>query len=390
MAKRSKDDYIDIISNDPKLERKLKRRRKKMRRTKGQKAVRAISIIAIILALLVCAYLFVTKSNFFGERLQGGISTPNEIKEKSVGFLICGVDFENGTGRGKLTDIQMYVNFDVKGKKISILQIPRDTYVTQDETSTGKINAIFARSSSYGKNGIQGLAEYVNKAYKLPVDHYATVNMTTFKKIVDDIGGVKMNVPTTITLEGVTIRKGLQTLNGLQAEKVVRFRKGVTGSKYYGSRDDIGRIKMQRLFMAALIKKLKEIPVADFVGILTPIMTKQEVKTDLNLEEVLKYMGAMQGVDLKHMIIEMMPGEGKYTSYGQSVYTLHKQETADLLNEKFRPYGKKYSADELQIVELQNTTSYNTNTTDNLDDLLDPDYIPGRHKETSSKSNSSK
>lgn len=386
MAKRNTDEYIDIVSNDPKYDKRSKRRRKK-KKTAKQKAVKAISISAIVAAVLVVAYLVVFNTSFFGEKLDLGIATPSELRANSVGFLVCGVDFEEGSSRAHLTDVQMYVNFDIKASKISILQIPRDTYITRDETPTGKINAIYGRSESYGKNGIKGLSAYINKAYKLPVDHYATVNMTTFKKVIDQIGGVEVNVPTTITLEGVTIKKGLQTLNGKQAERFVRFRKG-SGTYYDGS--DTKRQKMQRIFMAALAKKFKSMQLSELVSVLTPAVTNKEVTTDLTLSNVQNYLGAMQKVNLSDMQVEMLPGESCYTSYGQSVYTLHAQETADMLNEKFRPYGKKYSVDQLTITELTNTTDYNTNTGDGFDDLLTSDYIPGQKKETSSQDESSR
>lgn len=385
MARRQSDDYIDIVSNDPRLDRKLRRHRKKKRRTAKQKAVRAISVIAIIIAIGVVGYLFAANTSFFGKRLNVEIGTPDELKKKSVSFLVCGVDFEEGTGRAHLTDVQMYVNFDIKKGKINILQIPRDTYITREETSTGKINAVYGRPESYGTNGIDGLSEYIHKAFKLPVDHYATVNMTTFKKIIDEIGGVEVDVPTTITLEGVTIKKGLQTLDGTKAERFVRFRKGY--NKYYNG-SDINRQSMQRIFMAALAKKLKATPIGELVKVLTPIMANKEVTTDLTLNDARIYLGAMQKVDLKDMKVEMLPGESCYTSYGQSVYSLHKQETADLLNNRFRPYGRKYTADELIIEEIKNTTNYYTNNGDGFDDLLTSGYLPGQHKVTSSAQSS--
>lgn len=390
MAKKQsvKDDYIDIISNDPKLEKKLRKRRKKMRRTKKQKAVRAISITAIVICVLLVAYVFVTKTSFFGVQLPSIIGTPDEIKEKSVGFLICGIDYEEGTSRAHLSDVQMYVNYDVREGKINILQLPRDTYVTKEETATGKINAIYNRPESYGKNGIVGLAEYINKAYRLPVDYYATVTMTTFKEMIDKMGGVEVNVPQTFTLEGVTIEKGLQTLNGLQAEKFVRNRgKGQAVTQYYDG-SDTKRQNMQRIFMAALAKKIKSLSVGELVGIITPALASKTITTNLTAEDALKYVKGMQKVDMNNMFIETPPGQsGNYN--GQSVYSIHKDDFAELLNERFRPYGKKYSADELNVVELWNTTNYYENNGDDFTALLTDDYIPGQKKETSSAEKSS-
>ena len=62
------------------------------------------------------------------------INTPTEFKGDVVNVLVCGIDYEEGrtyTGDGSndgMTDMIMYVTFDVANHKINMLQIPRDTY----------------------------------------------------------------------------------------------------------------------------------------------------------------------------------------------------------------------------------------------------------------------
>ena len=63
----------------------------------------------------------------------------------------------------------------------------------------------------------------------------------------------------------------------------------------------------------------------------------------------------------------MLPGEGNVTTdRGQSVYSAHKQEVADLLNEKFRPNGQYIDAADLEVYELRNTTDYFDDDTSTL------------------------
>lgn len=58
------------------------------------------------------------------------INTPTEYKGDVVNVLVCGIDYEEGrayTSDGSndgMTDMIMYVNFDVANHKINMLQIP--------------------------------------------------------------------------------------------------------------------------------------------------------------------------------------------------------------------------------------------------------------------------
>ena len=64
------------------------------------------------------------------------IGTPDEYSGDVVNILVCGIDSDEGETRSYgdgsndgMTDMIMYVNFDVKNKKASLLQIPRNTFV---------------------------------------------------------------------------------------------------------------------------------------------------------------------------------------------------------------------------------------------------------------------
>ena len=358
MANNARKEYTDLQNNVQKPAKKKMRGR--------DRAVFITAILLIIASLGIIGGVVLLKWRPLVDPNNGMISsqyyTPPEIKEKSVNFLICGVDFEENTSRAKLTDVIMVVNFDIQGKKVNVLQIPRDTFV-EKETSTGKINAVYGRSKN---GGMAGLAEVIHQNLKLPIDHYATVTMTAFRKIIDELGGVQVNVPQRIVLENVTIEPGLQTLDGLKSERFVRER-------YIYADGDLGRVKMQRLFMAGLAKKLTSIGTNDLFKIITKVMG--DVTTDMSVQEVMDFAGVMQTVDISNMNVSMLPGEGyEYYSNGhkQSCYALHKEKTAELLNLKFRPYQDAVPAGSLGIIEpegLQYYSNYEDNDND-FDDLL--------------------
>ncbi|MEG0693325.1 MAG: LCP family protein [Oscillospiraceae bacterium] len=332
----------------------MKRIKQKPKTSKKDKILITIFSIIITLSLLCVAFVFIMNSRFFlnkendtggGDTLKEEIVTPTEIKDKTTNFLVCGIDYFEGSGRGKLTDVVMIVSFDIKGKNIDILQIPRDSYIGEDYP-TGKINAIYGQKKN---GGIHGLAERVSKTFNMTIDHYVTINMDAFITVVDQIGGVEVDVPKKIVLEGTTLHPGLQTLNGKQSEIFVRERKSYANG-------DLGRIDMQRIFLEALLKKVFSLSNGKIVS-LAPTLIK-EVTTDLTLGQMLGYYNNLMKVDKnKDINFHVLPViSGSHD--GLSVLSIKKYPTADLLNEHFRPYSKPVPAEELGIIELNKNYEY--------------------------------
>ena len=291
------------------------------------------------------------------------IQNTGEAQEKTLNFLVTGIDYTTtdasaGTSRGKLTDVIMVVQLDLGSNEVDVLQIPRDTWVGTNASSTGKINAV------YGRSGLEGLARTIYDQLSIPLDHYVNVNMDGFINIVDAIGGVEMEITESFTLEGVTFSPGVQTLSGIEAEKFVRER-------HHRSGGDIGRINAQRAFLAAMLKEFKQLSMSELTS-LVPILM-QEVTTDLKVGTVLELMDTVMSIDTDNISFYTLPGEGATAYNGQSVWSYHRDATAELLNEHFRPYSDPVPAEQLRMEELRNTTDYYDDNTDTITDLLNGD-----------------
>lgn len=328
--------------------------------SKKNKVVVTISVILIIISLIVITGALVLNWQPFKndqDTLDQDIGTPNSLKQKSVNVLICGIDEDEDRGTN-LTDVIMVLNFDINSKKASILQIPRDTFIGTSEVYTGKINGIY--NSGKNKKGIDGLARVIYNTFSIPIDYYLTITMEGFRTIVDQIGGVEVDVPETFFLEGVLIEEGKQLMNGDQAEKFVRVR-----SIYYDG--DIGRVKAQRIFLAAFAQKMIDTPISDIVK-LVPEVAKN-VNTNMSVKEIIDFSKLGAGLDLANINIHLLPGEATMND-DQSVYSLHKQKVADLLNTYFRPYTDPVPSEKLKVIELQNTHSYYDDENENLEDVI--------------------
>lgn len=327
---------------------KSKTKKKKMR-TKD-KVLLIISIIMIVLSLLALAGVLLMNTSIFQDPNigEGGMTTsfatPDTIKEKTMNFLICGIDYEEGRS-GKLTDVIMVANYDISAKKINIIQIPRDTYIA-DRYPTGKTNKINAIYNQK-KGGVNVLMEAINDNFNLPIDHYVTITMDSFRNIVDALGGIEVDSPFAFTRNGQKIVKGKQLMNGKKAEVFVRERKLLPNG-------DADRQRSQRAFMSGLMDKLLKASAGDLAKMVPTLI--QKVKTDLKATEIIDLAKRVQEIQKSDIVFHSVPGSfGMYkVSSGQrlSVFSMNKEKTAAILNQYFRPYSDDVPAEELGIIQI--------------------------------------
>lgn len=263
--------------------------------------------------------------------------------DESVNFLFVGVDESE-----LMTDVIMVINLDMKTKRITVLQIPRDCYVGEENSGngTGKINGVYSHPEK-GKTKIATLASFINKKFSVSIDHYATIDIDGFKKVVDILGGVTMDVPQDVIYDGrVAIYAGEQTLNGEQAEWFIRYRKGYADA-------DIGRQKAQVIFLQALLDKMFEVSTKQAASIASQCISM--VTTDMTVSDMLGYYNDVLSLGKNVVEFTRVPGEG-INNWGptrQSVYGVDTIELAEILNEYFRPNSEAVPADKLGFMDYR-------------------------------------
>jgi len=202
-----------------------------------------------VVIIIVAAYIVINVIN----RTEKGYDPITAVKETFVPpepperttFLVVGVDREE-----TLTDTIMLVCINAKTKTLDVLSIPRDTKVTVDGKNM-KINSVNGRYGG-GKDGINALKTLLEDMFAINIDYYAKINCEAFEKIVDGIGGIDYNVPMRMYYNDpaqdlyIDLYPGMQHLNGVQAEGLVRFRKGYL-------RQDLDRVETQRDFIKVFL-----------------------------------------------------------------------------------------------------------------------------------------
>jgi LCP family protein required for cell wall assembly len=147
-----------------------------------------------------------------------------------------------GTGR---TDTILLVHVPGIGSSTptTMVSIPRDSYVPIPGYGEDKINAAFA------VGGAPLLAQTVEQATGIRLDHYAEIGFDGFAVLVDAVGGVTMcpAEPISDPLAGIDLPAGCQKLDGRNALGYVRTRAT--------PRADLDRMINQRQFMSALLHR---------------------------------------------------------------------------------------------------------------------------------------
>lgn len=246
---------------------------------------------------------------------------------RPVSILLLGTDTGelNRHYKGR-TDSIMLVTINPKKDKTTIMSIPRDTLVSivgHEDTFPQKINAAY----SYGS--AESTIKTVQKWLNVPIDYYALVNMGGMEKVVDKVGGIKVNSPLTFdfnpdtahatggnlysfTKGSSTYSHNGKTYTSMTGEAALAFSR----MRYDDPQGDYGRQNRQRLVLQGIIKAAENNPTKLLdSGFLNSISSSTQ--TDLTYGDMItlarKYAGAAGSVKNDHI-----QGEGYSLSSGST------------------------------------------------------------------------
>lgn len=281
------DNYY-INSSDESDRDRERARKKKKKNDKKKKKNTAIRVILILLIIVLCAgigvYWYVNnildtvtdenadkQTNVSQMKMDERVESFDPIEEadaSEIGSLQDMIKkwYKNGTpaSSSRVLNI-MLIGEDTRGKKvlesgtradsaivasvnldtkqIKLTSILRDAYAywetTPGDESTGHFGKINGAMSTYGGD-IHTYISAVENLYKIKIDNYVIVNFTSFEKIIDNLGGVELELTSAEINEinnhqkrygGVYIdktfdgTKGTLKLSGKQALAYCRIRK---------------------------------------------------------------------------------------------------------------------------------------------------------------------
>lgn len=293
-----------------------------------------ISLIGIIVWASIYALNYTIDKEDIAIDNEGNIIT--QSKKTEINALICGKN-EN------LTDTIIYLRYNVGTGKISMMSIPRDTSIVSNPTldSSLKINYV------YTSQGADKLVSKVENLLGVSIDYYLVFDASMLKEMVDTIGGVEIDVPMRMKYDDATqdlhidLQKGVQVLNGSQAEQFVRFRHNNDMTIGYPL-GDVQRTKVQQEFIKKFIKtalsasNIPKIPQLINIGL-------KNTDTNITSKEALKYVKDIAKIDLENIYSCTAPGTlkdvGTKGANWMSFYILDKSQTSEIIEENFKENG---------------------------------------------------
>lgn len=171
-------------------------------------------------------------------------------EEPAVNILVLGTDSRTSASDpsqwkegAQRTDAIMIVQVSGDRKTVSVMSIPRDSWVEIPGHGQGKINAAY----SYG--GPSLTIHTVENLTGIHIDHFAVANFESFVALTDEIGGVRVNLKTPQTLAGKELGAGAQVLDGQQALAYTRERSSLPNG-------DFDRVKRQQTWMRSIVSRV--------------------------------------------------------------------------------------------------------------------------------------
>jgi LCP family protein required for cell wall assembly len=285
-----------------------------------------ITALSILLVLLIgtATYIYILLEQIEGEPLTDypnpepeelGISesAPKTSETGVTNILLFGLDARSQKEASR-SDTIMIATIDKKNQAIKLTSLMRDMYIPIPGRDSNRIN------TAYAFGGPALAIKTVNTTFNLDIRYYATVNFFALEKVIDQVGGVSIDVKSkeikyinqcinelnrlnkkTPSVSLLT-NAGRQTLNGRQAVAYARIRK-VGNSDYE-------RTQRQRTLLVELFKKVKTVNPLKLPGVVAAILP--HVETNVPKTEIISLGTAVLGFKNKDIQQYRLPVDGTF------------------------------------------------------------------------------
>ncbi|WP_340536937.1 LCP family protein [Nocardioides sp. GXZ039] len=185
--------------------------------------------------------------------------------QEPMNILVMGSDTRDGegnnidglTGDGERSDTTILFHLSADRSTAYGISIPRDSLVDRPEctdedgkTIPGADNVMWNEAFAVG--GPACTMQQFEQLTGIRLDNYVKVDFNGFRDMVDAIDGVEVCLPEAVEdpAHGISIPAGTREVRGKEALNYVRARYTL------GDGSDLGRIKRQQAFIAAMASKL--------------------------------------------------------------------------------------------------------------------------------------
>jgi LCP family protein required for cell wall assembly len=237
------------------------------------------------------------------------------------------------------SDTMLIISLDRNRNVVHMVSLPRDARIRMPENKYGVRRAKLNAAHAYG--GPDMLVKTIHDELGITIHHYAVIRFEGFMKLIDQVGGIEVNVIGALHRDGsrgrlkyddnwgnlhIDLMPGKQVLDGEKAHAYVRFRMDIEG--------DPGRIKRQQQVMRALAKKLTTQGIGNLPALIKEIRKQFLTDPHFDISEMASAADFAKGVGDASKI-QPVTLFGTYTERGSII--LNESKNRKLLHYIFGP-----------------------------------------------------
>ncbi len=239
-----------------------------------RRTVRAVTITAAVMALVVLLGGWAVYGQLSGNITALdtadvlGTDRPEAFSDESeptdpLNILLLGSDTREGQGNGAiggdtpgLSDTTILLHLSADRERAYGVSLPRDAMVERPdclmENGSTDPGGLSMFNAAYAVGGPGCTQRTVEQLTGIRMDHFVVIDFSGFKHMVDALGGVPVCVPQEVNddIGNIHLPAGSYEADGDQALDYVRIRHGIGSNN-----GDIGRMKRQQAFLAAMANK---------------------------------------------------------------------------------------------------------------------------------------
>ena len=277
-----------------KKERKIKGGKKNKRR--GLKAFGIIVLVLLILLAIIIGSIVWVINDKFSKMQQVDIdeeelSVSSEVEQNLAEYrniVLFGIDSRQDTySRGNRSDCIIIASLNNTTKEVKLISVYRDTYVNIEGHGLDKITHAY----SYGE--VPLAIKTLNTNLDLNIKEFVTVNFDAVKEIVDNIGGISMNITQEEVshISGIS-KAGTYNLTGEQALAYSRIR--------YATGGDYKRTERMRDVLTAVMNKIKTFDISRLNSFIDFVLPK--IYTNISASDVFSMIPSLTSIKVADSI----------------------------------------------------------------------------------------
>lgn len=288
---------------------------------------------------------------------------PQHYQYDLVNFLVLGSDRLETTGSYR-TDVMVIVSVNRTTQTVNLLSIPRDLYVYIPGWGMDRINTaeLHQLQTKYSSHRLGLLAETIEYNLGIRIDHFARVDFTGFKALVDLLGGI--TVPVDCLVSGYRLASNGVDWVPFHLEPGIHHMDGSLALWYVRQRmdsSDFERNRRQQIVLRALWRQAASSDLPRNLPVIWDTL-RQSLETDVMLDQALAFVPLVLGLDAARVESHFLGLDEVNlwrTPNGASVLVIDPEPFARTLNRFLTPPVENHLNGERATVSVLNASGLN-------------------------------